>query len=180
MTRPLRRRLAVACLLGLTAAAGALGCGIGIRRDLSSLPPGRVGYDDLCGVQGYFDQLAVRPELGPKLEVGLETAEDRSGRALGGRAVWRFDKRFARSALLRVLRRNYERLPAAVLRARVLELEVVWADLVGTRRVVRGEAAELRVRGHRWSLPYHPCLSELLYGEPLYSERRRLRLGGGV
>jgi hypothetical protein len=38
--------------------------------------------------------------------------------------------------------------------------------------VVTDEEAEMTVGGETSTLPYHVCLSELLYGEPLYRQRR--------
>jgi hypothetical protein len=37
---------------------------------------------------------------------------------------------------------------------------------------VTNEDAELTVGREQLSLPYHVCLSELLFGEPLYRQRR--------
>jgi hypothetical protein len=38
--------------------------------------------------------------------------------------------------------------------------------------VVTDEPAELAIGDDSWALPYHVCLSEILYGEPLYRQRR--------
>src|SRR5579871_6346711 len=32
-------------------------CGIAVKRDLSAIPVGQVGYDDMCGLQDYFDSI---------------------------------------------------------------------------------------------------------------------------
>ena len=47
----------VAVVVGLVVLPVA--CGIAIRRDLSALPAGQVGFDDMCGLQGYFDALQI-------------------------------------------------------------------------------------------------------------------------
>ena len=31
-----------------------------VQRDLSKMPPGQVGFDDLCGLQSYFDAIAIK------------------------------------------------------------------------------------------------------------------------
>ena len=42
------------------------------------------------------------------------------------------------------------------------------------RRVANDSDPELVVDGVATSLPYHVCLSELLFGEPLYGRRRAM------
>ena len=49
-----------------------------------------------------------------------------------------------------------------------------WSEKAGAKRVVTDQPAELTVGGESWELPYHPCLSELLYGAPLYRQRREM------
>src|SRR5262249_16966739 len=74
--------------------------------------------------------------------------------------------------LRRVLNENWRRLPDGVDGAHKIEVEVKWSEKAGVRRVITAEDAELDVGGQSFSLPYHVCLSELLYGEPLYRQRR--------
>ena len=47
------------CVIAVAAFALATGCGTAVKRDLSGIPAGQVGFDDLCGVQDYFDEIAV-------------------------------------------------------------------------------------------------------------------------
>ena len=49
-------------LSGMALLALGLGCGIAIRRDLSTVPPGQVGFDDMCGLQEYFDALEIKSQ----------------------------------------------------------------------------------------------------------------------
>src|SRR5689334_7370900 len=35
-------------------------CAPVIKRDISKVPAGQVGFDDLCGLQPYFDRLALK------------------------------------------------------------------------------------------------------------------------
>ncbi|MBI2893357.1 MAG: hypothetical protein HYY06_07375 [Deltaproteobacteria bacterium] len=158
-------------LVAVSLAALAAACGIGVRRDLSAVRIGRIGYDDMCELQAHFDAIdsQQRGAKGPRLV--LSSAAGR-GRATGGRDLWAFESPFAVARLKRVLRRNWKRLPAEVRRARRLAIEVEWVDRAGIQRVVTGKNAELRAGGESWALPYHPCLSELLYGAPLYRQRR--------
>jgi len=72
----------------------------------------------------------------------------------------------------RVLTENWRRLPETIGSASKIELEVKWAEKAGARRVVTDQDAEMTIGGESYTLPYHVCLSELLYGEPLYRQRR--------
>lgn len=74
--------------------------------------------------------------------------------------------------LKRVLRKNWRRLPPSIARARRLRIEVEWVNRAGIQRVVTGKDAELTVAGESYSLPPHPCLSDLLYGGAVYRQRR--------
>jgi len=67
---------------------------------------------------------------------------------------------------------GWKRLPEQLATANEVEIEVLWSEKAGTKRVVTNEDAQLSIGGESWSLPYQPCLSELLYGEPLYRQRR--------
>jgi len=58
LSRCCRHRLLVTVCLAATALGGA--CGIGIRRDLATIPPGQVGFDDMCGLQDYFDTIEAK------------------------------------------------------------------------------------------------------------------------
>lgn len=159
--------------LGLAAAAILAGaCGIGIRRDLSEIRPGRVTYDDLCGLQGYFDALETPRGAGkgPRLVLSVG-AEARRGIS-GGRDLWSFQSRLAIRHLRRVLKKNWSNLPESVWSARRMRIQVEWVNRAGIQRVVTGKDAELTVRGETYALPPHPCLSDLLYGAALYRERR--------
>jgi len=152
-------------LVGLVAA-----CGIGIRRDLGHVPTGRVGYDDLCGLQDYFDILEAKPTKGPKLVLSVG-AEGR-GSTTGGRDIWSFRTRLSVKRLRAVLRRNWASLPDELMHARRVRIEVEWVDRAGIKRVVTGKDATISAGASSWSLPPHPCLSELLYGAAIYRERR--------
>ena len=71
-----------------------------------------------------------------------------------------------------MLQENWRRLPDPVATANKIEIEVKWSEKAGTKRVITDQDAELDVGGEDCALPYHVCLSELLYGEPLYRQRR--------
>jgi len=173
----MRRRVPLPPLLSLitmlTAVAPA--CGISVRRDLSAIPAGQVGFDDMCGLQGYFDQLAAKVASPPALVSASGMEGTAAGKALrGGRDRFAFRGDFQLRHLRRVLGENWQGLPPALATADKVELEVKWSEKAGVRRVVTDQEAELAVAGATFPLPYQVCLSELLYGEPLYRQRRAL------
>jgi hypothetical protein len=156
-------------LIGVLALSG---CGIGIRRDLSAVPASRITMDDRCHLQAYFDRLQDGRTRGPRIVLSVGTGAE-SG-ASSGRDLWAFDTAFTRRTLRKVLRRNWRNLPPEVANARHLGLEVTWVERAGIRRVVSSREPVLLVGREHDSLPNHPCLSELLYGAPLYRERREM------
>jgi hypothetical protein len=161
--------------LGLSLSATAVGCSILVRRDLAAVPPGQVGFDDMCGLQEYFDALEIHTSPPPRVvsALDLEAAAADGGRTVrGGRERFAFDNDFQLKHLRRVLNENWKRLPEPLANAREVELEVKWSEKAGTKRVVTEEEAALSIGAESWSLPYQACLSELLYGEPLYRQRR--------
>ena len=105
----------------------------------------------------------------------LEAAPGDGGRpSRGGKERFAFENDFQLKHLRRVLNENWKRLPEQIGNAREIEIEVKWAEKAGAKRVITDEDAQLAAGGESWSLPYQPCLSELLYGEPLYRQRRAM------
>ncbi|HEX3695873.1 MAG TPA: hypothetical protein VH374_10820 [Polyangia bacterium] len=165
-------RLIVAC--ALISGTAILACGVGIQRDLSAIPPGQIGFDDLCGLQGYFDALEVKAAKPPMLVSAVELENDAKHPVHGGKALMAFSGDFQLKNLRRVLHENWKRLPDEVTTAKKIELEVSWTEKAGVRRVVTERDAEMIINRKLFYLPYHVCLSELLYGEPLYRQRREM------
>src|SRR5260221_4312524 len=89
----------------------------------------------------------------------------------GGRARFVFEGDFQLDQLWRVLDENWRRLPAGLDTTPRIDLEVRWAERAGVKRVATDEDATLIFDGKSYSLPYHVCLSELLFGRPLYAQR---------
>ena len=160
-------------------AAGVAGlsvaCSIAIQRDLSRVPPGQVGFDDMCGLQEYFDAIEIHTTKPPRVVSGVDLEGHSGGKSIrGGRERFAFDNDFLLGHARRVLMQNWRRLPPEVEHAKSIEIEVRWSEKAGAKRVVTDEPAELGVGSDSWELPYHVCLSELLYGEPLYRQRRAM------
>lgn len=144
-------------------------CAPAIKRDLSSLPAGRVGFDDLCGLQTYFDRLAMKIGTPP---VVVSSTEIQGHGQRSGRSRFRFETDFQLQTVHQILTENWRRLPDDVASTSQVEIDVRWSERSGLRRVVTNEDAELILGREQLSLPYHVCLSELLFGEPLYRQRR--------
>jgi len=168
-----RKRLFLMVGVGLILAG--LGCGIAVQRDLSAIPPGQVGFDDMCGLQEYFDALEIKSTAPPRIVSALDMEGQSGGKATrGGQERFAFDRDFLLKHLRRVLNENWRRLPEPIATATDIEIEVRWSEKAGTKRVVTDQPSDLIVGSQSWSLPYQPCLSELLYGAPLYRQRREM------
>ena len=150
-------------------------CSIAIRRDLSTVPPGQVGFDDMCGLQEYFDALEIKTSPPPRVVSALDLEGRQGGKPVtGGAERFAFENDFQLKHLRRILSENWRRLPDSVATAPKIEIEVKWSERAGAKRVVTEEDAELIIGDQTFGLPYHPCLSELLYGEALYRQRRTM------
>ncbi len=158
--------LATACL--------PLACGTAVQRDLHDTRPQQVVLEDMCGVQAYHDTLATNQAKGPAVVATNELEKTEGKHVSGGRTRFAFETPFQLENLRQVLLRNWKRVPDPVLHAPRVELEVRWSLKAGVKRVVTEEDAELGVKRETWALPYHICLSELLFGDSLYRTRRDL------
>jgi hypothetical protein len=148
-------------------------CSIAVRRDLSTVQPGQVGFDDMCGLQEYFDALEIRTSPPPRVVSALDLEGMVGGKPVkGGKERFAFENDFQLKHVRRVLNENWRRLPETVDTAPKIEIEVKWAEKAGTKRVITDHDAEITIGSESYALPYHVCLSELLYGEPLYRQRR--------
>jgi hypothetical protein len=129
----------------------------------------------MCGLQEYFDALQVNVSPPPRVVSALDLEGSKGGRVVrGGRERFAFENDFQVKHLKRVLQENWRRLPDQLERATKVELEVRWSEKAGAKRVTTDEPSELAIGAETWDLPYHVCLSELLYGEPLYKQRRTM------
>jgi len=165
--------LSRAVAIGIVLFAGA--CGPGVKRDLSNVPVGQVGFDDLCGLQNYYDTLAIK-EATPPAVIDAADIERISGGNLarGGRARFAFETDFQLTTVKRLLEENWKDLPPALPHAKRIELSVTWSERAGLRRVANDSSPELVADGVAVTIPYHVCLSELLFGEKIYQQRRDL------
>jgi hypothetical protein len=168
-----KRRLFPRLLVATVVSSLGAACGVAIKRDLSAVPPGTVGFDDMCGLQEYFDSLeggvAREPAVASSLE--LEGGDGQKS-VRGGKVRLVYEGDFLLKHARRVLDENWRRLPPSLATTDKIELEVRWAERAGVKRVVTDQDAELFVDGRDYALPYHPCLTELMFGAPIYKQRQ--------
>ena len=169
-----KRLLAGVTGAAVLVAAALVGCAVGVRRDLAKASPSEVILDDQCHLQDYFDDLARGREKPPALVRSDEIQTSDSEKTLGGRSAYLFGENTSLPALRRLLLENWKPLPAAVMAASQVEVEVRWCEKVGTRWVVSDENVELRAAGKTFALAPHPCLTSLLFGQALFERRREL------
>jgi hypothetical protein len=171
MTKPTRVLFLVAVVSSLAAVA----CGIAVKRDLSTIPAGQVGFDDMCGLQDYFDSLEAKVAKEPAVASALDLeGGDGQKTVRGGRVRLVYEGEFLLKHARRVLNENWRRLPESVATANKIEIEVRWAERAGVKRIVTDQDAEMFIDGRDYYLPYHVCLSEFLFGAPLYKQRQVL------
>jgi len=160
-------------VLASAGSVAAVGCTIAVRRDFATIAPGTVGFDDMCNLQEYFDTIEAKGAQAPMVVTSVDLEAQNGDKAVrGGRARFAFEGEFQLKHVRRVLNENWRRLPDELATAEKIELEVKWSEKAGVRRVVTDQDAEVGVGRESWNLPYQICLSELLYGEPLYRQRR--------
>ena len=160
-------------LVGIISSFASVACGIAIKRDLSAVPVGQVGYDDMCGLQDYFDTLEAGLAKDPVIASALDLEGGDGQRTIrGGKVRIVFEGDFLVKNARRVLEQNWRRLPAELATAQKIEFEVRWAERAGVKRLVTTQDAVMTIDGKDTFLPYQVCLSELLFGAPLYRQRQ--------
>jgi hypothetical protein len=156
------------------AVMAAVGCGIGIGRDLRQVPTQTVVYDDVCKVQQYYDDITQGFVHAPAIVTSTEVERATGPQPRGGVTTFAFEEDPQLKVLRRVLDENWQKLPPKLMAAPRVELQVKWAEKAGVRRVVTTEDAQITYASTTSYLPYHVCLSELLFGAPLYRTRREM------
>ena len=169
-----RKLVAGATGAALLVVAALVGCAVGVRRDLAKVPPREIIFDDQCHVQDYFDDLARGRERPPALVHSDEIQTSESEKTLGGRSSYLFEENTSLPALRRLLLENWKPLPAEVMTASQVEVDVRWAEKLSSRWAVTDENVELRAAGKTISLAPHPCLTSFHFGRTLYERRREL------
>jgi hypothetical protein len=160
-------------LVGIISSFVSVACGIAVKRDLSAIPVGQVGYDDMCGLQDYFDSLEAGLAKDPVIASALDLeGGDGQKTVRGGKVRIVFEGEYLVKNARRVLEQNWRRLPPELASAQKIEFEVRWAERAGVKRLVTTQDAEVTIDGKTTYLPYQVCLSELLFGAPLYRQRQ--------
>src|SRR3954469_2475399 len=102
MRRPLPRRPLL--LLALFASAAPLACSIAVRRDFATIPPGQIGFDDMCSLQEYFDTIEAKGGAAPAVVSSVDLEGSSGTRTVhGGKARFAFEGDFQLKNLRRVL-----------------------------------------------------------------------------
>ena len=171
---PRKRLLAGMTGAAVLAAAALVGCAVGVRRNLAKTPPSQVIFDDQCHLQDYFDDLARGRDKPPALVHSDEIQTSESEKTLGGRSAYLFGENTSLPALRRLLLENWKPLPAAVMAAPEIDVEVRWCEKLSTRWVVSDENVQLRAAGKSYALASHPCMTAFLFGQALFERRREL------
>jgi hypothetical protein len=171
---PRNRLLAGMTGAAVLAAAALVGCAVGVRRNLAKTSPSQVIFDDQCHLQDYFDDLARGRDKPPALVHSDEIQTSESEKTLGGRSAYLFGENTSLPALRRLLLENWKPLPAAVMAAPEIDVEVRWCEKLSTRWVVSDENVQLRAAGKSYALASHPCMTAFLFGQALFERRREL------
>ena len=161
-------------LVVISLTAGAVGCGITVARRFGKSTMNEVIYDDKCGLQEYWDNVAMGIVRLPQQVSSTELESTEGKRVSGGISTFAFTSDGQLAVLRRVLGDNWRRVPKEVMAASKVEVEVRWSERAENRFVVMSEDATLRVGRESYALPYHHCLSALLFGESLYHMRREM------
>src|SRR3954451_15906744 len=127
MRRPLPRRPLL--LLALFASAAPIACSIAVRRDFAAIPPGQIGFDDMCSLQEYFDTLEAKGASPPTVVSSLDLEGQSGDRAIhGGSARFAFQGDFQLKHLRRILNENWRRLPEQIEGAPRIDVQVKWSE----------------------------------------------------
>jgi hypothetical protein len=160
-------------------------CGPAVIRDLMEIPQQRVTYDDMCGLQGHFDQRAQGRAAPYRVlnETSNETTReepDQNGqmrRVVLGEGTYVVAARTDRRRFRSLLRDEYRRLPHVVIGGDEGEVRVRvgWWQSGSIRRVRPDVDIELTAaNGNTVTLPPHPCVGEFLFGDESYAMRRNI------
>ena len=152
--------------------AASIGCGITVSRNLEKSTLNEAIYDDVCGLQDFFDRRAMGSVRAPEVVSTQEMERTEGKRSSGGQTRFAFSTDGQLDILRKVLGANYRRLPDNLGTATKVELSVRWSERAENRFVVMTEDAELFVGKESYALPYQHCLSALLFGDSLYKSRR--------
>jgi hypothetical protein len=172
----------IAAIATLTAIAS---CGPASRRDLSRVPQRQISFDDRCGLQGYFDQRnASRAQPFRTLEETQATSvmslPDESGevqtrQVVTGEGLYLLTDRPARRRLQQLLSEEFTNVPDLGLsrpEARV-QVRAQWWVSGSIRRLLPDQPLEVTGPVGTLTLPFNPCVGELLFGAEVYAMRRR-------
>jgi hypothetical protein len=179
-----RTRTLAAPVFCLTVAAVA-SCGPASRRDLARVPQREISFDDRCGLQTYFDQRnASRAQAFRTLEETQATSvmalpddlgEVQTRQVVTGEGLYLLTDRPARRRMQQLLAEEFSNVPDLGISrpdARV-QVRVQWWLSGSIRRLLPDQTVEVSGPEGTLTLPFNPCVGELLFGANVYAMRRR-------
>src|SRR5262249_17392464 len=90
--------------LAMVSSAALVACSIAVRRDFATVPPGQVGFDDMCNLQEYFDTIEARGAQAPTVVSAVDLESQNGDKAVrGGRARFAFEGAFQLKHVRRIL-----------------------------------------------------------------------------
>src|SRR6185436_8768744 len=95
---------------GITGAV-AVGCGIGLRRDFSTVPAQSVVFDDMCALQVYHDAVTSGKGAAPTMISSTDIQKADGDRPAGGKSTFLFESEFQLRELHRILEANWKHVP---------------------------------------------------------------------
>jgi hypothetical protein len=134
----------------------------------------RIGWDDRCGLQGFFDQ-APPPNRKLQVRTGNEGIAPAAG-APHGQITYEVAEARQRTMFQSMIRRLYGHLPAVEASDR-LEVTVDFYTFCNKPRMLVDSSITVRAAGQQLRLAYHPCVGELLLNGDIYRERHTLIAG---
>jgi hypothetical protein len=179
-----RSAVSVLDLAATAAIALPLACSPAPRRNLATIPQRQITFDDMCGLQDYFDQRnAAHAPPFRVIDEQSTTAEgtqpDEHGRMQHiqvGDGTYVITDRDARRRLRRLLRDEYVRLPRLHFGGQEGEVHVrvEWWSSGQMRRLRPDRRIEVATEREVVTLPFDPCVGEFLFGAPVYALRRHV------
>ena len=171
MRYPLRvRSYALVAALALCAA-----CGPSSRRSVRDPAP-QMTFDDLCGLQEYFDERRANTLAAPKPLDEVMTTNDKG--VTMGEGTYRLADALVRKRFARLLREEYSGVDAKIVKAVAssegdVSVRVRWWDTGKIRRLRIDGDVILTTTAGTLELPANMCVSDLLFGDQIYEMRAR-------
>lgn len=133
-------------------------------------------FDDLCGLQEYFDERRTNM-LAPPKALDETVATNDKGLTMG-EGTYRLSDAVARTRFARLLRDEYSGVDPKIIKAVAasegdVTVHVKWWDSGKIRRLRTENDVVLKTSVAEVELPANMCVSDLLFGDQIYEMRAR-------